>query len=64
MRRLAGAEAIVREAVGAAAALETEKHFRKVVGHRDLWMLKAALEEGQALGEQSPIPIDEERLAA
>ena len=47
-----------------AAALETEKHFRKVVGHRDLWMLKAALEEGQALGEQSPIPIDEERLAA
>ena len=32
----------------AAAALSmTEKHFRKIMGYRDLWMLKAALEENQ-----------------
>jgi hypothetical protein len=28
----------------AAAFLMTEKNFRKIQGHRDLWMLKAALE--------------------
>lgn len=48
----------------AAAALETEKHFRKVIGHRDLWMLKAALEEGRLASEKSLPPIDKERLAA
>jgi len=31
----------------AAAALETEKNFRKIIGHEDLWMLKAALDEDQ-----------------
>ena len=32
----------------AAAALSmTEKHFRKIMGYRDLWVLKAALEENQ-----------------
>ena len=31
----------------AAAALGTESNFRKIVGHRDLRMLKAALDEGQ-----------------
>jgi len=29
-----------------AAGLETEKSFRKIVGHQGLWMLKAALHEG------------------
>jgi putative transposase len=29
----------------AAAFLMTEKHFRKIQGHRDLWMLKAALNQ-------------------
>jgi hypothetical protein len=37
----------------AAGALETEKGFRKIMGHRDLWMLKAALDEGQSLNDQS-----------
>lgn len=29
----------------AAAFLMTEKHFRRIQGYRDLWMLKAALKE-------------------
>ncbi|MEE8433257.1 MAG: hypothetical protein V3S64_00580 [bacterium] len=28
----------------ASAFLATEKNFRRIQGHRDLWMLKAALE--------------------
>ena len=48
----------------AAAALETEKHFRKVIGYRDLWMLKAALDEGHLARDKSLIPIDEGRVAA
>jgi transposase-like protein len=47
-----------------AAALETEKNFRKIMGHRDLWMLKAVLEEDQLLGEKSQIAVDKGRLAA
>ena len=31
----------------AAALSMTEKHFRKMMCYRDLWMLKAALEENQ-----------------
>lgn len=31
----------------AAAFLMTEKSFRRIQGYRDLWMLKAALEEKQ-----------------
>jgi hypothetical protein len=27
----------------ATAFLETEKHFRKIMGYKDLWMLKANL---------------------
>jgi putative transposase len=27
----------------AAALLMTEKHFRRIMGYQDLWMLKAAL---------------------
>jgi putative transposase len=48
----------------AAAALETERHFRKIMGHRELWMLKAALDEGQLTTEESMIAVDSERLAA
>jgi transposase-like protein len=29
----------------AAALLETEKHLRKIMGYKDLWMLKAVLNE-------------------
>jgi len=55
-----------------AAALETEKRFRSIVGHRDLWMLKAALEQGQAAGQQpagraadeAPIPLHKDLVAA
>jgi hypothetical protein len=53
---LAGAEG--------AAALETEKSFPRPMGHEDLWMLKAVLDEDQSLGEQSLIPVDEKRGAA
>jgi len=48
---------------GAVAALETEKGFRKIVGHRDLWMLKAALDEGHLAPEESLIPIDKKRAS-
>jgi putative transposase len=37
----------------AAALLMTEENFRRIMGYRDLWMLKAALEENQtSLKEQ------------
>lgn len=29
----------------AASYLDAERHFRKIIGHEDLWMLKAALDE-------------------
>ena len=48
----------------AAAALETEKRFRKIMGHRDLWMLKAALDEDQPATKKAQPAIDEGRLAA
>jgi len=48
----------------AAAALETERNFRKLMGHKDLWMLRAVLDEDQSLGEKSQIPVDEGRRAA
>jgi len=48
----------------AAAALETEKGFRKIMGHRDLWMLKAALDEDQSATKEARHPLDEGRLAA
>jgi len=48
----------------AAAALETEQHFRKIMGHEDLWMLQAALEESEAQSKKSEANIDEGRLAA
>jgi transposase-like protein len=48
----------------AAAALETERNFRKIMGHADLWMLKAVLDEDRLLSEKSQNPLDEERVAA
>ena len=48
----------------AAAALETEKSFRKIMGHRDLWMLKAALDEDHSATKEAQPAIDEARLAA
>jgi transposase-like protein len=36
----------------ATAYLETEQHFRKIIGYRDLWMLQAALDEKEAQVEQ------------
>ena len=48
----------------AAAALETEKNFRKIIGYRDLWMLKAVLDEDQTGHESPASTVDEERLAA
>lgn len=35
----------------AAAYLETEKSFRRIIGYRDLWALKAVLDEDQELQE-------------
>lgn len=36
----------------AAALLETEKNFRKIMGYRDLWMLEAALDLNGGLLQQ------------
>jgi transposase-like protein len=48
----------------AAATLETERHFRKLLGYRNLWMLKAALDEGQLASKESLNPLAEDRVAA
>ena len=47
-----------------AAALETEKNFRKIIGHEDLWMLKAVLDDGRPLSEKLHNLVDNGRLAA
>jgi len=36
----------------AAALLLTEQNFRRIMGYRDLWMLKAALHQEGVLVEQ------------
>ena len=48
----------------AAAALETEKNFRKIMGHKDLWMLKAVLDEDRLLSDKSQNSVDKDRVAA
>ena len=48
----------------AAAALETERNFRKIMGHKDLWILQAALDEGQSECKKAEDHLDEGRLAA
>ena len=35
----------------AAAYLETEKNFRRIIGYQELWILKAALDEQHAAHE-------------
>jgi len=47
-----------------AAALETERNFRKIMGYQDLWMLKAVLDEDRLLSEESQHPVDNGRVAA
>ena len=47
-----------------AAALETEKSFRKIIGHEGLWMLRAVLEEGWSLREKPHSLAGNGRLAA
>jgi hypothetical protein len=36
----------------AAALLMTEQNFRKIMGYRDLWMVKAALDQKGELVQQ------------
>jgi len=36
----------------AAALLETEKNLRKIMGYRDLWMLRAALDPNTLSAQQ------------
>jgi len=48
----------------AAATLQTERNFRKIVVHRDLWMLKATLDDSQPRSDQSQIPVDNNGRAA
>jgi transposase-like protein len=48
----------------AAAALETERNFRKIIGHEDLWMLKAMLDEDRLLSDELQNPLDNGRVAA
>ena len=39
----------------ASAFLETEKHFRRIQGYRDLWMLKARLRDEVTMDTQGKI---------
>lgn len=48
----------------AAAAQETEQNFRRMIGHEDLWMLEAVLDESRTFSEESKFPVDNGRLAA
>ena len=48
----------------AAAALETERSFRKIIGHEELWMLTAVLDEDRLLSDISQNPVDNGRVAA
>ena len=60
-----GLDASYREKTrAAAAALETERNLRKIIGHEDLWMLKAVLDEDRLLSDESRNPVDEDRVAA
>ena len=48
----------------AAGYLETEKHFRRIMGHECVWMLAAALREANPLSDDvpsSPIRLTERR---
>ena len=49
-----------------AAAAETERSFRKIIWHKGLRMLRAVLDEGQSLSDQSQseISVDNGHVAA
>jgi len=59
-----GGIAGVAAALEAAAALETERNLRKIIGHEDLWMLTAVLAEDRLLSDESQNPVDNGRVAA
>jgi hypothetical protein len=48
----------------AVPTLETETNSRKIIGHEDLWMLKAALDDRQTPDGNAVSAVDEEHLAA
>ena len=48
----------------AGAAPETERNFRKIIGHEELWILKAVLHEDRLLSDESQNPVDNGRVAA
>jgi len=47
-----------------AAGLESEKSFRKIMGHQDLCMLRAALHEGPSESKEASVSVDEDHVAA
>ena len=48
----------------AAAALETERNFHNIMGHKGLWMLQVVLDEDCLLSDESQHPVDNGRVAA
>ena len=47
-----------------AAALETERNFRKIIGYEDLWMLTVVLDEDRLRSDKSQNSVDKDRVAA
>jgi len=45
----------------AAVTLETERNFRKIIGHENLWMLKAVLDEERLISDKSQNYFDKDR---
>ena len=62
-RRCLATTNVIESSLSGAAALETERSFRKIIGHRDLWMLKAVLDEQPIAGDAAS-SVDKSRLAA
>ncbi len=46
------------------AGPETESDSRKIIGFRDLWMVRATLGGGQTVNDNGVSAVDEEHLAA
>jgi len=42
----------------AAAFLDAEKNFRRILGYRDLWTLKAVLNENQIANARRPLKMN------
>jgi len=47
----------------AAAEMEIERNFRKIIGHEDFGMLKAVLDDDWLLSDKSQNLIDKDRIA-